>query len=118
MNAFTLRRHLCKVHPEIHLIPKDGDHSSQESESRLLPCRVCFRTFPSSEELESHVGNDHGKQKCPTCGLQFKQKGELRRHEVTIHVEGDKNGKERPVKCDHCQSYFKTKKRLSVSILQ
>jgi len=112
--SLQYRRHLCEVHPEIHLAStttKDRDHPS--STTTLLPCRVCFHTFPSSEELETHVVNSHGKEKCPICGLQFRHEYLLKTHHATVHVEGSRQ--DRPYKCDHCDSYFKTKQRLGVS---
>jgi len=117
-NAFQYRRHLCEGHPEIHLIPnKGGDHSSPP-ESRLIPCRVCFRAFLSSEELDSHVESAHGAWKCPTCGVRYKTKCQLKQHERTLHTQGGGgDGAERPVKCDLCESYFKTKQSVGVSLL-
>jgi len=98
------------VHPEIALVSTSTDGKGSNN-NKLLPCSVCFHTFPSKEELHSHLMKTLAK--CSSCGMQFKVQQALRRHERT-HVKGD----DRPHKCRFCECYFGTVKHLAVSLLK
>jgi len=64
-----LRRHLCHAHPKEHLQKRNHVH-----------CFVCFYTFPSSGELESHM-KSHSHLQCVYCHKYLNT-----RHHLTLHV--------------------------------
>ena len=79
-------------------------------ETKLVPCRICPRTFRNKSELlmheKSHKGNTEKylkpkhESKCPHCEKVFREKGNLKKHISSVH------DKLRKFQCHLCDSTF------------
>ena len=70
-----------------------GIHSSSKKDISILkyPCSVCDATLWTKAELEDHIVNKHEKvYSCSFCGIIFRTKDLMKRHENT-HKERKKN---------------------------
>ena len=73
------------------------------SESSILSCLKCNRTFKSKESLIFHDRVAHKKKKsykCEICGGEFADNYHLKRHISEVHEE------KKPFECEMCNSCY------------
>lgn len=84
-----------------------NNHVSDGSERFM--CNVCYMTFGSKSELNTHAKELHSGKRCAsksediqcnTCGKQFPSKKILKRHLIVHSLD-------RPYSCDVCQKTYK-----------
>jgi uncharacterized Zn-finger protein len=63
---------------------------------RLIVCSICCKTFSSSKQLALHK-KEHKTFECEKCEATFTRAHDLKRHELTIHQQGNF--------CILCESY-------------
>lgn len=87
----------------------------QPDHSRLFPCRVCDRSFPTFFRLQRHSKEEHDLTNfsfpCDVCGMAFTRPHNLERHKETKHAAGQKR-----FSCEHCGRRFGRQDVLSVHV--
>jgi len=94
-NTNTDQVHGNGIHPDIHR-NSAADPASKSGERKLMQLRHWQRKYPG-RKIVPHV--------CTTCGQQFLQAVQLRKHMIK-HMKTDDNGVEFPYTCYACRRHF------------
>ncbi|KAL4216447.1 hypothetical protein ACF0H5_024172 [Mactra antiquata] len=99
----TCKNYVCKVcNLEVHSQNELNSHMKQHRD--LITCWKCGENFHSAEKLCLHMKVEHkgdNPYKCDTCGREFTQYNNLRRH-LRVH-------RENLYKCNLCDREFNEK---------
>ena len=72
---------------------------------RKISCKLCFNTFSSVKELNTHHRKDHGIVQCPECDKYFSTQSSLDKHSYSH--------KEAKYSCELCGKCFQFESRLN-----
>ena len=85
-----------------------NSHIFREHGGVNLWCKICNKTFKTTQEYERHVYSVHVTTrnfKCEICEKTFKSKFHLKEHITRVHK--NKTALKKKYKCDKCSSEFR-----------
>lgn len=90
------------------------------ADNKTFDCTICHQKFAQGGYLQKHMQNVHNKivkmHKCDGCDVEFKLKGDLKRHQRTMHLvekTKDEDDTETTYECYMCHEKIETKRLLS-----
>ena len=95
----------------VHNTNNNCEGTKPPKSDKSIQCKICKKTLPNKNSLNSHVRGVHGPKKfeCGQCDKKFSINEHLKSH-LTTH------NKQKPFSCKNCPKEFKHKSSLNLHV--